>query len=103
MLGPLKISTPTNLQHFHWQASETLQRDQEQSHLLHQPWFRVMKTDPISGNNVQNHLDHCSLMDGNMSIYFETEYNCKKYQNMPFDHPNLRLPYPATNDDDRGG
>ena len=103
MLGPLNISIPPNLQHFHWQAAETLQRDQEQSHLLHEPRFRIMTTDPISGHDVENYKDHCSLTDGNMSIYFETEENCKAYQNIPFDHPNLNLPYPASNDDDRGG
>lgn len=103
MLTPLKTASSADLQHFHWQAAETLQRDQEQSHLLHEPRFRIMTTDPISGNDVENYLDHCSLMDGNMSIYFETEENCKKYQNFPFDHPNLSLPYPATDDDDRGG
>ena len=103
MLTPLKTRPTTNLQNFHWQAAETLQRDQEQSHLLHEPKFRIMKTDPITGHDVENYMNHCSLMDGNMSIYFETEENCKAYQNIPFDHPNLRLPYPATDDDDRGG
>ncbi|MCW9015046.1 MAG: hypothetical protein OQL06_14850 [Gammaproteobacteria bacterium] len=100
MFTPLK--TP-NLQHFDWRATETLQRDKEQSHLLHEPRFRIMTTDPITGNDVENYMDHCSLLDGNLSIYFETEENCKKYQNMEFNHPNLRLPFPATNDDDRGG
>ena len=103
MLPPTLPLSTTSLQHFHWQASETLQRDQEQSHLLHEPKFRIMTTDPITGHEVDNYLDHCSLMDGNMSIYFETEENCKEYQNIPFDHPNRRLPYLATDDDDRGG
>ena len=103
MLIPLKTPSTHNLQHFHWQAAETLQRDQEQSHLLHEPKFRIMTTDPISGNDVKDYMDHCSLMDGNMSIYFESDKNCKEYQNMTFDHPNLSLPYPATDDDDRGG
>jgi hypothetical protein len=25
------------------------------------------------------------------------------YEAMPFNHPNLRLPFPSTDDDDRGG
>lgn len=103
MYIPLNTPPGNNLQHFNAQTSEALQRDQEQSHLLHEPKFRIMKTDPISGNNVENYKDHCSLMDGNMSIYFESEENCKEFQNMSFDHPNLHLPYPATDDDDRGG
>lgn len=100
---PSTPPTSTNLQHFDWRATEALQRDKEQSHLLHEPKFRIMTTDPMTGNYVKNHIDHCSLMDGNLSIYFETEESCKQYQNIELNHPNLRLPYPATNDDDRGG
>jgi len=103
MNTPLKTSSFSNLQHFDWRAMEALQRDQEQSRLLHEPKFRIMTTDPMTGNYVKNHIDHCSLMDGNLSIYFETEESCKEYQNLPFNHPNLHLPYPASNDDDRGG
>jgi hypothetical protein len=103
MYTPLKTPTFTNLQHFDWRATENLQRDQEQSHLLHEPRFRIMTTDPITGHDVKNYMDHCSLMDGNLSIYFETEESCKEYQNMELNHPNLCLPFPATNDDDRGG
>lgn len=89
--------------HFDWRASEVLQRDQEQSHLLHEPKFRIITTDPITGNDVKNYTDHCSLLDGNMCIYFETEETCKEYQNIPVNHPNIRLPYSASNEDDRGG
>jgi len=103
MLTPLKIPASTNLQHFHWQAAEIQQCDQDQSHLLHEPKFRLMITDPMTGHDVENYKDHCSLLDGNLSIYFETEESCKAYQNMPFNHPSPRLPYPASNDDDRGG
>jgi hypothetical protein len=38
-----------------------------------------------------------------MTIYFETEATRKAYLALPIDHPNLRLPYPAADDDDRGG
>jgi len=62
-----------------------------------------MTTGPMTGNYVKNQLDHCSLMDGNLSIYFETEESCKQHQNIEFNHPNLNLPYYATNDDDREG
>ena len=62
-----------------------------------------MTTDPITGQDVENYMDHCSLLDGNLSIYFETEESCKEYQNMEFNHPYQHLPFPATNDDDRGG
>ena len=71
-----------------------LQRDKEQSLALHKPGFRIMKTDPISGHDVGNYLDHCSLIDGNLTIYFDTQENCKTFKAMPFDHPNLHLLFP---------
>jgi hypothetical protein len=103
MLITTKPYLTNNLQHFDWRATETLQRDKEQSHLLHEPKFRTMTTDPISGLDVDDYMSHCSLLDGNLTVYFETEAHCNEYRNMPFNHPNEHLPYPATDDDDRGG
>jgi YHS domain-containing protein len=71
--------------------------------LLHEPRFRIMKTDPISGHDVDNYLDHCSLIDGNLMIYFDREEHRKTFKAMPFNHPDLRLPYPVSNNDGRGG
>ena len=99
-----KIQLPTkNLMHFDWRATDALQRDKDQSHTLHEPRFRIMTTDPISGLDVDDYMSHCSLLDGNLTIYFDTEENCMEYKNLPFNHPNLHLPYPATDEDDRGG
>jgi hypothetical protein len=42
-------------------------------------------------------------VDGNLTIYFETEASRNSYKLMPLNHPNLRLPYPAADSDDRGG
>lgn len=103
MLDPHLKSTTGNLMHFDWHATDALPCDQQQSHRLHEPRFRIMTTDPVSGNEVENYMDHCSLIDGNLSIYFETKENCEEYQNMPFNHPAPHLPYDATEDDDRGG
>lgn len=99
-------SPPTktpDLKHFNWRAMDNLQCDEEQSRALHEPRFRIMKTDPISGHDVNNYLDHCSLIYGNLKIYFDAEENCKTFKAMPFDHPNLHLPFSASVDDDRGG
>ena len=100
----LTQTKPTiNLQHFNWRPTETMQRDKEQSRRLHEPKFRIMTTDPISGLDVDDYTNHCSLLDGNLTIYFETEENCTKYQKMPVNHPNEHLPFPANDEDDRGG
>ena len=48
-----------------------------------------MKTDPISGHDVDNYLGHCSLIDGNLTIYFNTEEHRKTFKAMPFNHPDL--------------
>lgn len=99
-----KLPLPTiNLKHFDWRATDAMQRDKDQSRALHEPRFRIMITDPISGLDVDDYMSHCSLLDGNLTIYFDTEENCKEYKNMPFNHPSLHLPYPATDEDDRGG
>ena len=103
MLITTKPYVSNNLQHFHWRASEIMQRDKEQSQLLHEPKFRIMTTDPISGHDIEDYMSHCSLLDGNLTVYFETEENCNEYRNMPFNHPNRSLPYAASDDDDRGG
>ena len=103
MLTQTNPTTDLNPQHFIWGPTETMQRDKEQSHRLHEPTFRIMTTDPISGLDVEDYMSHCSLLDGNLTIYFETEENCKKYQSMPVNHPNEHLPFSATDEDDRGG
>lgn len=39
----------------------------------------------------------------NLTVYFESEASRKAYQDLPLNHPNLHLPYQATDEDDRGG
>ena len=57
----------------------------------------------MTGDDIDNVTSHPSLVDGNLTMYFETDATRMAYINMPLDHPNLHLPYPATADDDRGG
>jgi hypothetical protein len=70
---------------------------------LHEPEYRINTIDPMTGDDIENVTSHPSLVDGSLTIYFETDATRKAYLNMPLDHPNLQLPYPATADDDRGG
>jgi hypothetical protein len=42
-------------------------------------------------------------VDGNLTIYFETDATRKSFLDMPIDHPSLHLPYPPADSDDRGG
>lgn len=86
-----------------WVVNDILPRDQAQSHLLHQPDHLINTIDPITGNDIQDVTHHPSLTDGNLTIYFETTATRKAYLDMPINHPNRCLPYPAKPDDDRGG
>jgi len=97
-----RIKLIEHAQKLGFNLNEISQRDKERSHLLHEPKFRIMTTDPISGRDVEDYMSHCSLLDGNLTVYFETEEHRNEYRNMQFNHPNQCLPYPAT-DDDRGG
>jgi len=86
-----------------WVASDALPRDQAQSHRLHEPEHRINTVDPMTGDDIADVTRHPSLADGNLTVYFETEATRKAYLDLPIDHPNLHLPYPAADGDDRGG
>lgn len=86
-----------------WVASDPLARDQEPSHLLHQPGHRINTIDPMTGKDIDDLVHHPYQVDGDLTIYFETEASRRAFRDMPLDEPNLHLPYPATDDDDRGG
>lgn len=86
-----------------WVATDALPRDQAQSRRIHEPEYRIGTIDPMTGHDIENVTSHPSLADGNLTIYFETEATRKAYLDLPIDHPNRCLPYPASDDDDRGG
>lgn len=86
-----------------WVSNEPLPRDQTQSRRLHEPDHLVNSIDPMTGRDIGDITNRPSLVDGKLTIYFETEASRKAYQCMPLDHPNLRLPYQSSEEDDRGG
>jgi len=86
-----------------WVATDPLPRDRTQSKLLHEPKFRIDSIDPMTGANIEDVTGHPSVEDGNLTIYFETQETRQAYLDMPIDHPSLRIPFAANDDDDRGG
>jgi hypothetical protein len=102
-LSPIHTTPVIKFEHLNWIAADPLPRDLTQSQRLHEPEYRINTIDPMTGNDIDNVTSHPSLVDGNLTMYFETDATRMAYINMPFDHPNLHLPYPATADDDRGG
>lgn len=86
-----------------WVASDPLPRDQSQTNRLHEPEHLINTIDPMTGDDIEDVTTHPSLEDGNLTVYFETEVTRKAYSDMPLNHPNPRLPFPSSDDDDRGG
>ena len=102
-LTPIHTTPPIRFEYLNWIASDPLPRDQTQSHRLHESEHRINTIDPMTGNDIENVTSHPSLEDGELTMYFETEGTRKAYLDMPLDRPNLQLPYPAAESDDRGG
>jgi len=101
--SPSRTTPAIKFEYLNWIAIDPLPRDQTQSQRLHQPEHLINTIDPMTGHDIENVTHHPSLVDGNLTIYFETEASRNEYQGMQLNHPNLRLPYPAKDDDDRGG
>ncbi len=68
-------------------ATDPLQRDQTQSQRLHEPAQILSSTDPITGVEIEDLAGHPYLINGNVTMYFETEATRKAFMDMPIDHP----------------
>lgn len=68
-----------------------LQRDQEPGHNLHEPQSLVSTIDPTSGKNVGNVEGKPSLVDGNLTMYFESDQTRRAYREEQKNH-TLDLP-----------
>jgi len=102
--NPISRAPPTiKFEFANWVATDALPRDRAQSQRLHEPEYRIDTTDPMTGENIQDIEGHPSVVDGNLTIYFATEATRKAYLDMPLNHPNLRVPFAASDQDDRGG
>jgi hypothetical protein len=74
-----------------WVASDCLARDQEQSHRLHEPEWITTTIDPITGRDIHDVHTHPSIVDGNVTMYFESERTRRDYLDTPKEHA-LHLP-----------
>ena len=98
-----KMEPAIKFEYLNWVASGPLPRDKSQSHRLHEPESRISTTDPMTGHDIENATTHPSLVDGDLTVYFDTEATRKAFIDMPLNHPNHCLPFAATDMDDRGG
>jgi len=100
---PLQRSPTIRFEELNWVGSSDLPRDQEQSHRLHEPDHLIGTIDPMTGRDIIDVNGHPSLVDGNLTIYFESEETKAAFKKMPLNHPyEHALGKPAA-DMDRGG
>ena len=100
---PLQPSPPIRFEELNWVASSALPRDRVQSNRLHEPDHLIGTIDPMTGRDIIDVIGHPSLVDGNLTIYFESENTMAEFKQMPLNHPyEHALGKPAV-DMDRGG
>lgn len=104
-------NNPTPSQHtpairfesLNWVATAPLPRDQEQSHRLHEPDHLISTIDPITGRDIGDVRGHPSLVDGNVTIYFENQATKAEFEHTPLNHPYGHSVGEPSVDCDRGG
>jgi hypothetical protein len=57
----------------------------------------------MTRENIPDIEGHPTVVDGNLTLFFATKATRKAYLDMPLNHPNLRVPFAASDEDDRGG
>jgi YHS domain-containing protein len=86
-----------------WVATAPLPRDCEPSHLLHQPDYLIGTIDPITGHDIGAIAGHPFVVDGKLTIYFETEETRRAFLETPLNHPYIHALGRPSALDDRGG
>ena len=100
---PLQHAPPIQLEKLNWVASSALPRDREQSNRLHEPDHLIGTIDPMTGQDIIDVMGHPSIVDGKLTIYFETEETKAEFIEMPLNHPYQQSLGKTTADMDRGG
>lgn len=83
-------------------GTDALPRDQTQSTRLHEPDHLRNTIDPITGRDLDEHTVHPSHIDGNVTMYFESEATRQEYLDMPIDHPFHLVDNPTDEGYDEG-
>lgn len=83
-------------------GTDPLPRDAEQSHRLHEPEQMLTSIDPITGRDIEDLAGHPYLVDGNVTMYFESEATRDEYLEMPIDHPFHLVDNPVDEGIDEG-
>jgi hypothetical protein len=70
-----------------WVGTDPLPRDTQQSRRLHEPEHMITTIDPITGRDIGDLTGKPFHVDGNVTMYFESEATRKAYLDEPVDHP----------------
>jgi hypothetical protein len=97
-----QASTVHNANVANYVATEALQRDQTQSRRLHEPAQILSSVDPVTGREIDDLAGRPYLVDGNVTIYFESEATRKAFMEMPLDHPFHLVDNPTDEGYDEG-
>jgi YHS domain-containing protein len=91
-----------NFSYTNYVATDPLPRDQTQSLRLHEPSWMVSTIDPITGNDIDMLAKHPHIIDGNVTMFFESEETKQAYLDMPIDHPFHLVDNPTDEGYDEG-
>lgn len=83
-------------------ATDPLPRDRTQSVRLHEPTQMLSYIDPITGREIEDLTGHPYIVDGNITMYFESEETRKAYLDTPIDHPFHLVDNPTDEGYDEG-
>lgn len=83
-------------------GTDPLPRDQTQSSRLHEPEQMLTSIDPITGRDIEDLEGHPYLVDGNVTMYFESEETRQQYIDTPIDHPFHLVDNPTDEGYDEG-
>lgn len=83
-------------------ATDPLPRDQTQSTRLHEPTQMLTNIDPITGRDIGDLAGHPRIVDGNVTMYFESEETRQAYIDTPIDHPFPLIDNPTDEGYDEG-
>ena len=100
---PTQDAPAIRFEELNWVATSALPRDQEQSHRLHEPDHLIGTIDPMTGRDIAGVQGHPFIIDGNLTIYFETEETKSEFEHMPLNHPYEHALGEPSVDMDRGG
>ena len=83
-------------------GTDPLPRDQTQRTRLHEPEQMLTSIDPITGRDIEDLEGHPYLVDGNVTMYFESEETRQQYIDTPIDHPFHLVDNPTDEGYDEG-